>query len=109
LVVGAGAALNLVVVVANGGRMPVAPALAGVLVQRTHLGQYVLMGSNTNLNWLGDWITASWPVGIPGAYSPGDLVVAVGIGVVAFFATRQQARSATKLVETSTRIGDSPP
>jgi hypothetical protein len=98
-VVGLGAALNLLVVVANGGRMPVAPALAGVLVQRGHVGQYVLMGSNTNLNWLADWITVSGPVGIRGAYSPGDLVVAVGIGVVAFFATRQQAPPTTKLVE----------
>ncbi len=98
-VVGLGAALNLLVVVANGGRMPVAPALAGVLVQRGHVGQYVLMGSNTNLNWLADWITVSGPVGIRGAYSPGDLVVAAGIGVVAFFATRQQAPPTTKLVE----------
>ncbi len=85
--------------VANGGRMPVAPALAGVLVQRGHVGQYVLMGSNTNLNWLADWITVSGPVGIRGAYSPGDLLVAAGVGVVAFFATRQQAPSTTKLVE----------
>jgi Family of unknown function (DUF5317) len=108
-VVAAGAALNLLVVVANGGRMPVAPALAGVLVQRNHVGQYVLMGSNTNLNWLADWITVSGPVGIRGAYSPGDLVVAVGIGVVAFFATRQRTTPATKLIETSSRIGDYPP
>jgi hypothetical protein len=97
--VATGAALNLLVVVANGGRMPVAPALAGVLVQRNHVGQYVLMGSNTNLNWLADWITVSGPVGIRGAYSPGDLVIGVGIGVVAFFATRQHAPLATKLVE----------
>jgi Family of unknown function (DUF5317) len=107
--VAAGAALNLLVVVANGGRMPVAPALAGVLVQRNHLGQYVLMGSNTNLNWLADWITVSGPVGIRGAYSPGDLVVAAGIGVVAYFATRQRTPPTTKLVETSSRIGDNPP
>ena len=107
--VAAGAALNLLVVVANGGRMPVAPALAGALVQRNHFGQYVLMGSNTNLNWLSDWITVSGPVGIRGAYSPGDLVVALGIGVVAYFATRQQAPSTTKLIETSSRIGDYPP
>ncbi len=107
--VAAGAALNLLVVVANGGRMPVAPALAGVLVQRGHVGQYVLMGSNTNLNWLADWITVSGPVGIRGAYSPGDLVVAAGIGVVAFLATRQQAPATTKLVENPSRIGDNPP
>lgn len=107
--VASGAALNLLVVAANGGRMPVAPALAGVLVQRNHVGQYVLMSSNTNLNWLADWITVSGPVGIRGAYSPGDLVIAAGIGVVAFFATRQQAPSATKLVENPSRIGENPP
>jgi hypothetical protein len=107
--VAGGAALNLLVVVANGGRMPVAPALAGALVQRNHIGQYVLMGSNTNLYWLADWITVSGPVGIRGAYSPGDLVVAVGIGVVAYFATRQQAPSTTKLVEDPTWIGENPP
>jgi hypothetical protein len=108
-VVAAGAALNLLVVVANGGRMPVAPALAGALVQRNHIGQHVLMSSNTNLNWLADWITVSGPVGIRGAYSPGDLVVAVGIGVVAYFATRQRTPPTTKLIETSSRIGDYPP
>lgn len=79
-VVTAGAALNLVVILANGARMPVAPALAGVLLQRGHVGQYVLMGSNTNLNWLADWIGFPWPV--RGAYSPGDLLIALGIGIV---------------------------
>jgi len=83
-VVTAGAALNLVVILANGARMPVAPALAGVLVQRGHVGQYVLMGSNTNLNWLADWIGFPWPV--RGAYSPGDLLIAVGIGIVTLLA-----------------------
>jgi len=83
-VVTAGAALNLVVILANGARMPVAPALAGVLVQRGHVGQYVLMSSNTNLNWLADWIGFPWPV--RGAYSPGDLLIAVGIGIVTLLA-----------------------
>ncbi len=83
-VVTAGAAFNLVVILANGARMPVAPALAGVLVQRGHVGQYVLMGSNTNLNWLADWIGFPWPV--RGAYSPGDLLIAVGIGIVTLLA-----------------------
>ena len=83
-VVTAGAASNLVVILANGARMPVAPALAGVLVQRGHLGQYVLMGSNTHLNWLADWIGFPWPV--RGAYSPGDLLIAVGIGIVTLLA-----------------------
>lgn len=91
----AGAALNLVVILANGARMPVAPALAGVLLQHGHVGQYVLMGSNTNLNWLADWIGFPWPV--KGAYSPGDLLIALGIGIVTLFALVRSPARDTKL------------
>ncbi len=94
-VVTAGAALNLIVILVNGARMPVAPALAGVLVSRGHLGQYVLMGSNTNLNWLADWIGFPWPV--RGAYSPGDLLIALGIGIVTLLAVVHPAARDTKL------------
>jgi hypothetical protein len=92
-IVAIGASLNLVVVIANGARMPVAVDLAGHLATRGHIGQYVVMGSGTNLGWLGDWIGVPGPLG--GAYSPGDVVIAIGIAVVVFFATRQAA--ATKL------------
>ena len=80
----AGGLLNLVVVLANAGRMPVAPdlassQLAGALIQRGHIGQYTLMGPDTHLNWLGDWV-ALRP--LPEAYSPGDLLIAIGIALV---------------------------
>jgi hypothetical protein len=94
-VVCVGATLNLIVVLANGARMPVAPALASVLVQRGHLGQYVVMGPGTNLDWLADWIGFPWPVG--GAYSPGDLVIAVGIGIVVIVAIARRPDVDTKL------------
>jgi hypothetical protein len=107
LIVAVGAALNLLVVIANGARMPVAPALAGHLADRGHIGQYVVMGPGTNLGWLGDWIGVAGPLG--GAYSPGDVVIAIGIAAVAFFGTRQRPAAATKLDETSGRIGSYPP
>jgi len=106
-IVATGAALNLIVVLANGARMPVAAELAGSLLRRGHAGQYVVMGSATNLGWLGDWIGVPGPLG--GAYSPGDVVVALGIAAVAFLATRQGPTAATKLDETSRRIGSYPP
>lgn len=106
-VVTLGAAINLAVILANGARMPVAAGLAGSLVQRGHIGQYVLMGPGTNLNWLADWIGFSWP--FPGAYSPGDLLIALGIGIVVILAVVHQPEAGTKLDETSSRIGDSPP
>jgi len=106
-IVATGAAMNLVVVIANGARMPVTTALAGPLVDRGHIGQYVAMGPGTNLGWLGDWIGVPGPLG--GAYSPGDAVIAIGIASVVFFATRQGPAAATKLDESSGRIGSYPP
>jgi hypothetical protein len=80
----AGATLNLIVVLANDGRMPVDPTLAaqqlgGILNRRGHIGQYTLMGPDTHLNWLGDWL-ALRP--LPEAYSPGDLLIAMGVALV---------------------------
>ncbi len=90
-IVSVGAAMNLIVIVANDFRMPVAPAGAGRLVQLGHTGQYVVMDSSTRLAWLGDWIVL--PGWLGGAYSPGDVVVAAGAGIVAFLLTaRYRAR-----------------
>lgn len=84
-IVSAGIALNLVVIAANSGRMPVAPELAGSLLRRGPIGQYTLMSDYTHLNLLGDWI-AIHPV--PEAYSPGDVLIAIGLAIVVFSAAR---------------------
>jgi hypothetical protein len=81
----AGGLLNLTVILANGGHMPVAAALAGPLLSRGTIGQYTLMGPGTNLNFLADWISLG---PIPEAYSPGDLVIALGIALVVFLGVR---------------------
>jgi len=80
-----GALLNLIVILANGGRMPVAPELAGSMGGRATLGQYTVMGSHTNLNFLGDWIRLG-PA--PEAYSLGDVLIGVGLAIVVFLAIR---------------------
>jgi hypothetical protein len=101
----AGTALNLVVIAANGARMPVAPELAGpLLVERGHIGQYTLLSSGTHLNWLADWIALPGPFKLE-AYSPGDLVVALGIAVVIVLAMRSRSEPD----ETSPRIVSDPP
>jgi len=94
-VVTVGAAANLIVVLANDARMPVTPSLAGSLVNRGHVAQYTLMGSDSRLEWLGDWIGFPWPV--PGAYSPGDLLIALGIGIVVILAIAHGPDAGTKL------------
>ena len=103
--VAAGSAINLFVIAANLGRMPVAPELAGALVQRGQVGQYTLMGTDTQLNWLADWIALPGPLErvLREAYSPGDLIVALGIAVVVLLAMR------TRPHETRRRIVSDPP
>ena len=83
--VAVGAALNVVVIVANNARMPVAPELAGAILPRSNPGLYTVMGPQTNLNILGDWIKLSL---IPEAYSIGDVLIAVGLAIVVFLAVR---------------------
>jgi hypothetical protein len=85
----AGSALNLLVLVANGGRMPVAHELAGALLQRGTIGQYTVMSSSTNLNLLGDWVSIH---PLPEAYSAGDVLVAIGLVVAVFIATATPVR-----------------
>jgi Family of unknown function (DUF5317) len=80
-----GGALNVLVIAANGARMPVAPESAGSLNSRGTFGQYTLMRAHTNLNFLGDWIRLN-PA--PGVFSIGDVLIALGLAIVVFLAVR---------------------
>ncbi len=84
-----GGALNLLVILANGIRMPVAPEFAGSLTRHGAVGQYTVMGSGTNLNLLGDWIRL-WPS--PEVYSAGDVLIALGLAIVLFVSTATPPR-----------------
>ena len=87
--ISAGAALNLIVILVNDVRMPVAPEFAASLVRQGHAGQYVVMGPDTNLNFLADWIKlASWPE----VWSPGDVLIALGLAIVLFVSTATPQR-----------------
>ena len=74
--------------------MPVAPALARrgppELVRNGVLGQYVLAGPGTRLNWLADTIRLPGPLYqlFPQAYSLGDLVSSLGLFVTLIRLTR---------------------
>lgn len=86
----AGAALNLVVIAVNGGRMPVASEFAAALTRHGGtLGQYTVMSSSTHLNLVADWIYLN-PV--PEAYSPGDVLVALGLAILVFVSTATPVR-----------------
>lgn len=91
-IVALGMAMNLAAVLANAGHMPVARALADrgpkELLEYGVLGQYILAGSGTHLDFLGDWIALPGTLGkmLPQAFSPGDIVAALGMVVVVFLA-----------------------
>lgn len=85
----AGAALNLLVIALNSGRMPVASEFAGMLARHGSLGQYTVMTSATHLNLLGDWISLN---PLPEVYSPGDVLIALGLAVLVFVSTATPVR-----------------
>jgi hypothetical protein len=91
----AGMALNLVVVIANGGHMPAYRASPQILDYLRHgpVGQYVLGGPDTQLGFLGDWIGLPGALGavFPEGYSPGDMLAIAGILILVFMSTRRQA------------------
>lgn len=80
-----GTLLNLVVVAANGGRMPVFPQAMELVGKHEGLATliagldpvHVVVTRDTVLPWLGDWIPVPFP---PTAVaSPGDVFVAAGV------------------------------
>jgi hypothetical protein len=86
----AGAASNLIVISVNAGRMPVAQEFAASLLRHGgHIGQYTVMGSGTILNFLADWI---WLYPVPEAYSPGDVLIALGLAIGVFISTATPGR-----------------
>ncbi|MDX6545905.1 MAG: hypothetical protein QOG02_1679 [Gaiellales bacterium] len=87
--VGFGVVSNLAVIVANGGRMPVAlsawratGADVSVLLRHGHDDNNVLAGAGTHLGWLGDVFALPREVPFAAAISIGD--IAILLGMVAF-------------------------
>ena len=82
-----GALLNGVVMLANGGFMPISPAylaamgldrLTPLLNQRLPNSKDVLLlPEQIHLAWLGDCLPLAWPTA--NVYSPGDLLIAGGL------------------------------
>lgn len=88
LVVGAGALLNSVVVLANGGYMPASPAalrvaglagIADIAARGETYGNIVGMSAATRLNFLGDWIPLPGALPFARAMSVGDVLIMAGL------------------------------
>jgi hypothetical protein len=76
-VFGLGSLLNFIVIVFNGGTMPVSvEAIAAAGIVREPVGTHSLLGAETRLWFLADVIPVRWP---PQVLSVGDLLIVVGI------------------------------
>lgn len=87
-----GLGLNLLVILANGGHMPFAPpdsSWGGTA------GQYVVEGPGSRLLFLADWVRLPGLAGtaLDSLYSPGDVVMLVGLAVAGFQASKYRAFS----------------
>lgn len=95
-----GSMMNLLVIVLNGGCMPVAAGLLGKSAERlAQLSQgkiyaYCLMDESTRLPFLGDVIRLG-PAGVPiGFASAGDAVLCAGVALLVFIMTKSKAPAA---------------
>lgn len=89
-VVAVGAALNGLVIALNGGTLPMDPGAAkaaGLVLDGTFENSGIV--ENPVLPWLGDYF--AWPAPRPFAntFSLGDVLIVVGVGVVAWAGSRR--------------------
>jgi hypothetical protein len=81
-----GILLNVVVMAANGGRMPVDPVSAQILSPADYpalaagqYGKHLLISAGTHLNFLGDIFFLSKPYPRPIIISLGDILLTIGV------------------------------
>ena len=98
-VIAAGAALNLIPILTNGGYMPSSPEvwreLTGVAaVPVAHYSNVALIGPDTWFGFLGDIFVFPRPLPMATAFSLGDAVIA--LGAVIFLVSAMRSAEATE-------------
>ena len=116
-VMAAGLLLNLTVIVANGGLMPIAPEAVQSVAGAEELAKHepgqrlpgskdiLLLKGDTRLQSLSDHILLPLGGWLPRAVSPGDLVVVMGIVLIVAQASERRARG---WIRQARRSGRSP-
>ena len=101
--VGIGALSNLAAILANGGRMPVEPALLSrargaaaeaAIASGRSPSNSVLLNSHSHLVWLTDRFLLPPPFPLPTVFSIGDLLIGVGVAWLIAAGMRPPAREA---------------
>ena len=99
-VVLAGGALNVAAIVANGGVMPTSPAVAEAAAVQPRAGEFLnsVPVSDARLGFLGDVIAtpASLPLPLHNVYSPGDVMIVLGLLVLVYAACHRQKAASSR-------------
>lgn len=94
VVTASGGALNLAAIAANGGVMPASPRaleLAGIAATPERFANSAAL-EGARLSWLGDVFAIPDPWPLANVFSVGDVVLAIGIGIV-FHSAGRRVRS----------------
>jgi hypothetical protein len=94
----AGGALNVAPIVANGGVMPADPAVADVAAVQSRAGEFVnsVPVSEAHLGFLGDVLATPASLPLHNVYSPGDLVIVLGLAIVVHAACHRQNAASSR-------------
>lgn len=94
----AGGALNALAIIANGGVMPADPALAGTIAHTARPGEFINSAADADarLAFLGDVIATPDAFPLQNVYSPGDVVIVLGLLVVVHAACHVQKAASSR-------------
>ncbi len=97
-VVLAGGALNAAAILANGGVMPADPAVAHVAAVQARPDEFVnsVPVAEAHLGFLGDVLATPASLPLHNVYSPGDLVIVLGLLIVVHAACHRQKAASSR-------------
>ena len=97
-VVLAGGALNALAILANGGVMPADPAVADVAAVQARPGEFInsVPVGDAHLGFLGDVLATPASLPLHNVYSPGDLVIVLGLLIVVHAACHRQKAASSR-------------
>ncbi len=97
-VVLAGGALNVAAILANGGVMPADPAVADVAAVQARPDEFVnsVPVADAHLGFLGDVLATPASLPLHNVYSPGDLVIVLGLLIVVHAACHRQKAASSR-------------
>jgi len=102
-VVLAGGALNVAAILANGGVMPADPAVADVAAVQARPGAFVnsVPVADAHLGFLGDVLATPASLPLHNVYSPGDLVIVLGLLILVHAACHRQKAASSRASPTA--------